>query len=344
MKTFSALLRAATPILVMVIPVLGQAPIVSGIVNGAGGSTFSPGTLGLVIGRDFVPAPVNCATATAWVEWCSGLGIGITDANGKKVQAAIGAVTPTQTTFQVPVDLALGQAIAIVIRSVGSQFFGAEMRPLNLVAYAPGLSIRNDAGKTIGTFLDNVSGPILTSKPVNPGDLASVLGFGLGPTKPVVPTGQMPVAPVNTTAQPVLRVAWLSAPIRYSFQVPGSVGAYQIGFRVPAATPDLFQGAVATRPAKPNGTVILFGTGFGLTEPAVSPSETFSGAAPLVSSNPLTIKIGGKVAKVHFAGLVSHGLYQFNVEIPEWEPGDHLVVAEIGGSATQALRYITVGS
>lgn len=186
MKTFSALLRAATPILVMVIPVLGQAPIVSGIVNGAGGSTFSPGTLGLVIGRDFVPAPVNCATATAWVEWCSGLGIGITDANGKKAQAAIGAVTPTQITFQVPVDLALGQAIAIVIRNVGSQFFGAEMRALNLEAYSPGLSIRNDAGKTIGAFLDNVSGPILTSKPVNPGDLASVLGFGLGPTNPAV--------------------------------------------------------------------------------------------------------------------------------------------------------------
>jgi uncharacterized protein (TIGR03437 family) len=108
--------------------------------------------------------------------------------------------------------------------------------------------------------------------------------------------------------------------------------------------PDLFQGAVATRPAKPNGTVILFGTGFGLTEPAVSPSETFSGAAPLVSSNPLTIKIGGKVAKVQYAGLVSPGLYQFNVEVPELEPGDHPVVAEIGGLTTQALRYITVGS
>src|SRR5512139_1849968 len=117
MKAFSGFLRAAALISAIVAPALGQAPIVSGIVNGLGGSTFSPGTLGLVIGRDFVPAPVNCATATAWVGWCAGLGIGFTDANGKKAQSAIGAVTPTQITFQVPVDLALGQAIAIVIRN-----------------------------------------------------------------------------------------------------------------------------------------------------------------------------------------------------------------------------------
>jgi len=50
------------------------------------------------------------------------------------------------------------------------------------------------------------------------------------------------------------------------------------------------------------------------------------------------------LAEVQFAGIVSSGLYQFNVVIPEGlEPGDHLVEIFLNGVPIQQVVYITVG-
>jgi uncharacterized protein (TIGR03437 family) len=67
----------------------------------------------------------------------------------------------------------------------------------------------------------------------------------------------------------------------------------------------------------------------------------FVGAAPLVDS--ITIKIGGVVAAVDFAGLAGAGLYQFNVHVPAGLPdGDAAVVAEINGLQTQENVFILI--
>jgi uncharacterized protein (TIGR03437 family) len=102
----------------------------------------------------------------------------------------------------------------------------------------------------------------------------------------------------------------------------------------------LFQG-LTTRPAKPGDVILLFGTGFGPTNPPVEAGRVFNSAAPLVT--PPTIRIGNVQASVQFAGLSGAGLYQFNVTVPDIPNGDQAVAAELpGGIATQQNVFITI--
>jgi uncharacterized protein (TIGR03437 family) len=94
------------------------------------------------------------------------------------------------------------------------------------------------------------------------------------------------------------------------------------------------------RPAAPGNTVLLFGTGFGPTNPPVQTGMVFSGAAP--TTEQVRITIGGVQANVAFAGLSGAGLYQFNVVVPDLPNGDHAVIAEIGGVRSQENAFITV--
>ena len=108
----------------------------------------------------------------------------------------------------------------------------------------------------------------------------------------------------------------------------------------PAAVPGAF-------PAKPGDWVILYGTGFGLTQPNYQAGELPLGPAPL--RDPLTISIGGAAVPsedILYAGLSPgsiSGLYQFNVRIPDGAAaGDLTVTATIGGAQTQSGVTIPV--
>jgi lipopolysaccharide transport system ATP-binding protein len=51
-----------------------------------------------------------------------------------------------------------------------------------------------------------------------------------------------------------------------------------------------------------------------------------------------------RIATVEFAGIVSPGLYQLNVVIPDGlAPGDHEVIASVGGVPTSGGGFLTVG-
>lgn len=97
-------------------------------------------------------------------------------------------------------------------------------------------------------------------------------------------------------------------------------------------------------PAQPGETVVIYGNGFGPTSsPVVSGSLTQSGTlapAPaihidgvLVQPNPVT-----------FAGLISPGLFQFNVTLPgNLSAGDHMIQAiNSQGATTLAGTLITI--
>jgi len=105
---------------------------------------------------------------------------------------------------------------------------------------------------------------------------------------------------------------------------------------------NLFGGAVATRPARPGDVILLFGTGFGPTDPPAPEGEIVRQVGRL--RNPVTVRIGNTVAEAAFAGIVGAGLYQFNVTVPGLPAGDHPVIAEIGGFRSQANAFITVGA
>jgi len=93
-------------------------------------------------------------------------------------------------------------------------------------------------------------------------------------------------------------------------------------------------------PAKPNETLMLYANGFGPTSSVVVGGAVVqSGALPVLP----VVKIGGIEARIQFAGLVSPGLYQFNVVVPaSVRNGDNSLTATYSGFTTQPGVYLTV--
>ncbi len=100
--------------------------------------------------------------------------------------------------------------------------------------------------------------------------------------------------------------------------------------------------AGSTTPAQPGETVVLYANGFGPTSPpVVSGSSTQSGT---LSPLPV-VTIGGLTAAVQFAGLISPGLFQFNVTIPAGAPsGDNALIATYNGAEALAALITVQGS
>lgn len=109
-----------------------------------------------------------------------------------------------------------------------------------------------------------------------------------------------------------------------------------------AAPVDLFGGEGNVRPAKPGDVIQIYGTGFGPTNPPAPAGLVVREPAVLADPGALRIRIGELEPPVAWAGLVGAGLYQFNVVVPSLAPGDHLIVAEIGGERSQPGLYLHV--
>jgi uncharacterized protein (TIGR03437 family) len=95
-----------------------------------------------------------------------------------------------------------------------------------------------------------------------------------------------------------------------------------------------------TTPASPGETIVLYANGFGPVSPPVS-----AGSATQVGKLPTmpTIQIGGTSASVQFAGLVSPGLFQFNIIVPAITAnGDNALAAQYSGGTTQPAVLLTV--
>ena len=103
---------------------------------------------------------------------------------------------------------------------------------------------------------------------------------------------------------------------------------------------DLFGIPGFTRPLKPGERVLLFGAGWGPTDPPTPASQLVTRPAPL--ANTVTMKIGGMDATVEFAGLVGSGLYQFNVVMPDLPAGDHQVEASVAGVPIEVPAFLAV--
>lgn len=93
-------------------------------------------------------------------------------------------------------------------------------------------------------------------------------------------------------------------------------------------------------PVAPSEIVTFYAVGFGLPSTAlVNGSATQSGSLPTLP----VITIGGAQATVSFAGVISPGLYQFNVMIPSnTANGDNSVTCTYEGFSTPTGDLITV--
>lgn len=118
---------------------------------------------------------------------------------------------------------------------------------------------------------------------------------------------------------------------------PGSPGNSGAGYDIIGPAGHF---SYATRPVKAGETLLLYGVGFGPTDPAVQAGAVFSGVAPSLVLPRVTI--GGVPATVAFAGIVEAGLFQLNVVVPSAGSGDQVLQANVGGVATQESVFITL--
>jgi uncharacterized protein (TIGR03437 family) len=119
---------------------------------------------------------------------------------------------------------------------------------------------------------------------------------------------------------------------------------YAVASRLPdyalLGDPSAVPGSVA---AKPGDTVVLWGTGFGATLPALAAGTTVSGAPAVVTAP--TVTVGGTavpmIGTVLTAG--SAGLYQVTIQLPATVPtGAVAVQASAGGVPTQSGVLLVV--
>lgn len=150
---------------------------------------------------------------------------------------------------------------------------------------------------------------------------------GMVPVVVTTPEGTSETVMANVVRESPGLFLFTQSPVRY----PAAVRATDGRFIAPAG---LFPG-LTTEPAKPGDIVLLFGTGFGPTTPAVTPGRVFSGAAPLADLSALQVRIGGMSVTPSFAGLSGSGLYQFNVTVPNLPDGNHRIEMLLNGQQIQ---------
>ena len=153
-----------------------------------------------------------------------------------------------------------------------------------------------------------------------------------GPVQVTVTTGGMASAGFTAQAQQY-------SPAFFTFGGgPYVVGTHADGSLLGPAS--LYPGL--TTPAVPGEVVVLYANGFGpVSPPAVAGSNAQSGSLPTMP----VIQIGGVAALVQFAGLVSPGLFQFNVVVPATAAnGDNKITAQYNGLTTHAGVLLTLQS
>jgi uncharacterized protein (TIGR03437 family) len=99
---------------------------------------------------------------------------------------------------------------------------------------------------------------------------------------------------------------------------------------------------VNTRPVKPGEVILVFGTGFGPTNPDIAAGQVV--ATPSRMTTGVKIFFGDTEAEIFDTGyLIFSGEYQFNVKVPaNLADGDYKVAAQMGSARTQDNVFITV--
>jgi len=149
-------------------------------------------------------------------------------------------------------------------------------------------------------------------------------------------------APAGTSGT-ALALQQTAAPAFFQFRAPAAVyvaGTHADGSYLAGAA--LVQQGTAGTPAKPGETIVVYGTGFGATQPAISATALVTSPLPLANLQDLRIRIAGVDSAIAFAGLISPGLYQFNVVVPQVPDGDQTIVAELRGLLTRADLMVSV--
>jgi uncharacterized protein (TIGR03437 family) len=154
---------------------------------------------------------------------------------------------------------------------------------------------------------------------------------------PVVVTNEKgATAPALVDLEPI-------APAFFESQRPGGRAfaiATHTNFHL-AGDPAVIGDSQAT-PAKPGEAIILWGTGFGPTNPPTPAGTLASRAATLLTVPEITI---GGIAADYVGGAVTPGfagLYQIAVRVPDVADGNQLVAVSVSGESSPGNIYLSV--
>jgi uncharacterized protein (TIGR03437 family) len=198
----------------------------------------------------------------------------------------------------------------------------------NLSATSRGWTTADFVGNNLPTKLDGVS-VLVNGSPaylsyVSPGQINAMIPDG-------TPAGQVSVQVTNAAGS--------------SGKLQAQAGVYSPAlFRLGGDQHVIVQNAQMqlTSTVKPGDTIVLYGTGFGPTNPPTASATVVTGNAQ--TATPVTFTIGGIQATVKWAGIIAGaGLYQFNIQVPAGAvDGDLVITAGVGGAYSQGDSLITV--
>ena len=292
-------------------------------------SALTPATLTVGVVSKDLAAGVYSGAVTMGVNGCSQSTVNVTFT----IQAVVPTVKPTVSAGGVVNAAGLGPAIA---PGTWVSLFGT-----SLSTTTRGWRDSDFQNGRLPTSLDGVSVTI-DGKAAAVSFVSPLQINVLAPDDTV--TGLVPVQVKNSigTSDSVLVVQQTAAP--QLFQFTGTGANYAAGTHADGsylAGPALVKQGIAGTAARAGETIVLFGTGFGATQPAISATSIVPAPLPLRPED-IRVRIGGVDAAIAYAGLISPGVYQFNVVVPQVAAGDQLVVAELRGLLTQAGLLLTI--
>jgi uncharacterized protein (TIGR03437 family) len=225
-----------------------------------------------------------------------------------------------------------GPVIASVSSAAGGQPGAASGAYLSIYGlnFAPAGFIDTWSNSIVGGVLPVKLDGVSVTIAGNPAYIAAITSTQINVLAPATPNG-LAVVTVTTSAgaSAPFPVNWQSVQPAF-FVWPGNQAvATHLDF-TPAAANGIL--GVATAPAKPGETIILWGTGFGPSSPPAPDGQVVPGGAHTL--NGVAVTLGGQPVAVVGAALTSGlaGVYQIAIQVPAGlADGEYLVIANLNG-------------
>jgi uncharacterized protein (TIGR03118 family) len=211
----------------------------------------------------------------------------------------------------------------------------------NLAATTRNWTTKDFANNRLPTALDNVTvtinGETTYVYYVSPKQLNVLAPVDIpvgGPVTIQVSNSGLAGTSANIPAMPY-------SPAPFFFKTGPYIAAVHSDNVTPVGPASLFPNSSV--PAKPGEKIVIYGTGFGDTNPAVNNGQVTYPSSGLPLATTPVVFIGNTQAQVTFAGVSAPGLYQFNVTVPSTAPdGDVLCNIQIGSFSTPPGGVIAV--